>query len=122
MAARATLQLVSSSELRLTLAADGREKLDVSLGASDIEALIANLAKARARMKPEVPKVRPLAPRTLVSPLTAVVDVPGVPGKTLLFRHAGLGWLGFAFSQVDAGKIASRLKTPAKKPVKRTLQ
>jgi hypothetical protein len=83
----------------------------VTLLADGIEALIVELAKFRASMKPEVARQHPQAQNIsgISDALFAVYDVAVLPGKSVAIRHPGLGWLSFLFPKEEAEKLGKAL-------------
>jgi len=112
----------STDTLTLTVSEAGKPAAAAELSAAEVEAMIQVLAEYRTRMAPEVPKTLPedLNPRGPADPVYAVVDVPVVPGKMLMIRHDGIGWLTFLLPQSEADKLAHGLReisSAAKAPV-----
>jgi hypothetical protein len=82
--------------------------LSAELDAAEIEALIDQLAVARAALAPMVPadvdpgtRVRVLSDPRWVIPADDQYD-----GRVLALRHPGLGWLGFLFPRPEALQVA----------------
>src|ERR1700737_2804623 len=73
---------------------DGRSS---ALGASDIDALILQLAQTRATMQPAHPPSPPLTPYPLqVNPSWQADHSPLFDGVVLSLCHVGIGWIAFA--------------------------
>jgi hypothetical protein len=97
----------------LTLEISDSEKLlgHTELSALGVEGLIQILMTMRMKMTPPVPMEFPTIPpvKGPANPIYAVIDVPVMPGKLVMIRHEGLGWLNFLFPQKEADKLAHGL-------------
>jgi hypothetical protein len=82
-----------------------------NLSADDVEKLIAELAKFRQKMKPEVPHELgpPLHVPGIEDPSLAVRSHRGSNAKTIAIRHPGIGWLQFLLSEEEVKKLGDHL-------------
>lgn len=90
---------------------DGKPLGHVILDAATLEGHIHDLAKHRAQMKDEVPRVLDPGSRleATVDPVWKTTDENPPGGKVLALRDPGLGWLAFFFPHNEAVAIAEWL-------------
>jgi hypothetical protein len=97
--------------LTLEVSEEGKVLGQSVMSATDVEGLMNILAGFRLKMMPavghEIPRNHP--PSGPANPIYAVVDVPVLPGKLLMIRHEGFGWLSFLLPQKEAEKMAHGL-------------
>jgi hypothetical protein len=107
------LRFTEETHHTLTLEISEGDKLlgHTELAAVGVEALIQILMSMRMKMTPPVPEEFPTIPpmKGPSNPIYAVLDVPVMPGKLVMVRHEGLGWLNFLFPQKEADKLAHGL-------------
>lgn len=82
--------------------------LSAELDAAEIEALIDQLAAARAALTPSAPMDVDARTRlrVLPDPRWIVPADDRYEGRVLALRHPGLGWLGFLFPRSEALQVA----------------
>lgn len=95
---------------------------DIILNTYELDTVILNLAKARAKMSPEVPRTLDPAPvfkNVVVGPAFHIC--PGVePGRmqkyfSLAFAHPGMGWIALRMSVDEALQLAQAIGVTALK-------
>lgn len=85
----------------------------VLLEAVELEQVIERLGFARDRLVDRIPdELDPGAyhKRVILNPNWTILDNPQGPGKLLLVRHPGYGWLGFTVLPQVANLLAEKLK------------
>ena len=101
--------------LTVQIREDEKALAHIVMTPDDIGSLIRHLSGFRANMKPEITRKMPTKNlRSPQDPLCFVLDLPVLPGKLLVIRHDGLGWLSFAFSEGEAKKLATGFLDPGK--------
>lgn len=98
-------------QVNLTLKKDGATIGGMGLLASDMDDLIARLARARAAMKDTVPAT--LEPGARLSPIPApawlIKQQLQPPGALLALRHPGVGWLSFSMPTDSATALCEAI-------------
>ena len=90
-------------------------RLDIKgvFSASELEQVIADLARARAMMHPAVPREPEQTADPHVDlqsdPRFIVSEAPGHGGVVLRLRDAGAGWRAFALPYSEAGRLGALL-------------
>ena len=108
------LRFTEEKHQTLTLEISEADRLlgHTELSALGVEGLIHILMSMRMKMTPPVPEEFPTIPPVKQgpsNPIYAVIDVPVMPGKLVMVRHEGFGWLNFLFPQKEADKLAHGL-------------
>jgi hypothetical protein len=99
------------NHVMLTIAESEQKSVCAMLVADEVEALIRELAAARARAEPIVDyfDIADALPTDQHIPLFAVDDRPELPGKALNIRHEGIGWVSYVFRDQEAEVLANAL-------------
>jgi len=108
---KATLTILSKTELAIELR-DGKTPVtSVNLGANAIDPFTVSVATLRATMTPEIVRKLPDGqhPGGIVDPMWVVPSHPAAQEKVLFLRHPGLGWLSFLFPQAECRKLGMAL-------------
>jgi hypothetical protein len=105
----AKLTKVSDTEISVAFM-DGQKPVpEARLGASDIEKFIAQLAALREGLSPKVGEKPPnREARGPIDPRILLYNA-ALPGRIMVIRHPGIGWLSVIFSENEASKLGQAL-------------
>jgi hypothetical protein len=101
----------AQSESSQASAGSQRRSRFTSLNPAKIEQLIGDLSDLRMLLAPDVSPSILRDQRLFVTP-EPIWDVSAevrADGRVLLFRHPGIGWLGFILPQADCDRLAKKL-------------
>lgn len=107
----------TSERMKIEITPQGDEPPgEIILSTYELDTVILNLAKARAKMKPEIP--RTLDPRPVFKNVVggAMFHIsPGASGPqakvdvVLAVSHPGMGWIAFPMPAAEAMKLAEHI-------------
>jgi hypothetical protein len=109
MNATITLDRIDPAHLKIRIGDDQAGQYVIAT-ATEIEALILELANFRAQIPPEVSRTVDNSRQGLVDPVWVALSPREAPDKLVSFRHDGIGWLPFLFHRASARSLADYLQ------------